>query len=57
MSTLDVGLLPLDWNWWNLASLGCVECRLWLTGVSGAACGIGTQEAHSCGVSVRAHPR
>lgn len=50
MSTFDVTLLPLDW--WNLAYLGCVEFRLWLTGLQGPTCGIGTQEPHSCGMSL-----
>lgn len=47
MSTFDVTLCPL--GWWDLTSLGCVGCRLWLTGVQGPACGTGT--ALSCGMS------
>lgn len=45
----DVSLLPLCW--WDLASLGCVECRLWLTRVQGPACGRGS-EPHGCGMSL-----
>lgn len=59
MRIFDATLLPL--GWWNLASLGCVECRLHLilTGVRGPACGIGTalRAPRLWDESVRAHRR